>query len=128
MIRSAASAPWLKAGSRQIKWLAIGLMFVHFVKLSKVVVRFVIGSGMSLYRNGDIVIWSKRCSTRVTLETCRIQKINRQKYLIEFYCDKQSQLIKRSVFKDNIFRLAKDNERAVFLDKVKASGDVLEFK
>ena len=119
MIRSAANAPWPKAGSHQEEWLAIGLISVHSVKRSKAVVRFAIGSGMSLYRNGDIVIWSKRCSTRVTLETCRIQKINRQKYLIEFYCDKQSQLIKRSVFKDNIFRLAKDNERAVFLNKVK---------
>jgi hypothetical protein len=28
-------------------------------------------------------------------------------------------VLKRSVFKDNIFRLAKDSERAVFLDRVK---------
>jgi len=48
MIRYAEHALSLKAGSHQEEWLAIGLISVHSVKLSKAVVRFAIGLNLNL--------------------------------------------------------------------------------
>lgn len=72
-----------------------------------------------MFKTGDVVIWSRNFSNRVSFEVCRIQKINQHKYSVFFYSEKDGQTMVRSVFKDNICRLARDSERAIFYDRIK---------
>lgn len=73
-----------------------------------------------MFRVGDIVVWSKRYSYKISLQVCRIQKINQHTYSVTVPTALPNGIVnlKRCIMKENILRLASEHESRQFTNQI----------